>query len=229
MGGGPVERRGGSPVLPLDKPERTPGPAEGAFRVPPAQAVLEARLAARDGAEAAALVASAAGALACTLLALLRPGDHLVAAEGQDGARQAFLMEELSALGMAATVITVDDARGWRRALRGTTRVLLVPCPDAEDAMDDRLRAPRLLAREAGVALVAVVAERGGNPLAHGADVVVRALGGAGDETWPAVVCAPAPLADDVRLKARRWGLAPAAAMVTAVASALSPAGGPAW
>src|SRR4029077_15338050 len=41
--------------------------------------IVQARIAALEGAEAAVLLGSGMGATACALLALLRPGDHLIA------------------------------------------------------------------------------------------------------------------------------------------------------
>lgn len=218
MAAGAYERRDSHAVLPLDKP--TAGRPDD---TPPASAsaldALEADLATDDGAEDAVLLASTAGALACLVLTLLRPGDHVVAADGLDDASLAFLAQELPVLGMTATCLAADAPRGWRRAMQGTTRALLVPCPEHAQAGEAALHAPRLLAREAGVVLVALVTPGGGRPLAQGADAVIRTLTAAGTHGAPAAVCAPQPLCEELRLRARRWGLAPSAALVEAVAA----------
>jgi hypothetical protein len=220
------ERRGMGAVLPLDK--WAPATASGSARQrqPAALQAVEAGWAAHDGGDAAVLVASVGAAVACTLLALLRPGDHLVASAGEGGPWD-FLVHELPGLGMTATVLPSDvpdgDARAWRRAVRSGTRVLLVPCPAAPDACAALLKGPRQLARETGVALVALASSGAARPLALGADVAIRPVASEPGEPCAAVVCAPQALADEVRLKVARWGVGPSVALVAAVAR-VSPA-----
>lgn len=214
MSQGLHDRRHADRVVALDKPAALPPHGGSAPPGPERLRALEAWLAGRDGAEGAAVVASGAAALACALLALLRPGDHLVAADLPEGHARDFLAHELPALGMEADLVPAGDARAWRRARRPTTRVLLVECP-AEDADTERLlRTPRVLAREGGVVLVALVPGDGGRPLALGADVVVRtttAPGGSEGGEGLGVVCGAEAVVEEVRLKAVRWGMRPVA------------------
>src|SRR5437773_9720217 len=58
--------------------------------------LVQRRVAALEGAESALLLASGQGATACALLALLRPGDHLVASSWIYGGTQRLLAEEFS-------------------------------------------------------------------------------------------------------------------------------------
>jgi len=67
--------------------------------------VLHRRLAALEGTEAALVLSSGMGATACTMLALLRPGDHLVASHWLYGGTQKFLESELPAMGIEVTAV----------------------------------------------------------------------------------------------------------------------------
>jgi hypothetical protein len=216
-----ADRRRAERVVPLDKPARPVPPGPPAHPVPHPQQAVEAALAAREGTEAAVLLASEAAAVACTLLALLRQGDHVVADQAAAGAAQEFLAHELPLLGVATTLVPPGDARAWRQALRPTTRLLVVTCPEGADA-ERRLGTPRVLARDGGVVLVAIAAQESWGALPSlGADVVIRPLPtGTGGEAAGLVGGAEA-VVDEVRLKALRWGTPASAATVRAVAAAL--------
>ena len=56
--------------------------------------LVQRRVAALEGAEAAVLLGSGMGATACALLALLRPGDHLIASSRIYGGAHALLSKE---------------------------------------------------------------------------------------------------------------------------------------
>jgi cystathionine beta-lyase/cystathionine gamma-synthase len=215
------DRRRAERVVPLDKPARPVPPGPPAHPIPLPQQAVEAALAAREGTEAAILLASDAAALACTLLAMLRQGDHVVADEAADGPAREFLTHELPLLGVATTLVPPGDARAWRQALRPTTRLLVVTCPDDADP-ERRLVTPRVLARDSGVVLVAIAVPGSAGALSLlGADVVVRALPAGPGDAWAGLVGGADAVVDEVRLKALRWGATASAATVRAVAAAL--------
>src|SRR3954470_12039900 len=62
--------------------------------------LVQRRLAALEGTEAALLLSSGMGATACALLALLRPGDHLLASAWIYGGATALLAKEFTGLGI---------------------------------------------------------------------------------------------------------------------------------
>jgi len=62
--------------------------------------VVQKRVAALEGAEAAVLLGSGMGATACALIALLRPGDHLLASSRIYGGASALMTKEFSTLGI---------------------------------------------------------------------------------------------------------------------------------
>jgi hypothetical protein len=212
-----AERRRSERIVPLDKPARPVPPGSARAAVPAPQSAVEQALAVREGTEAAVLLGAPAGAMAATLLALLRQGDHVVADDATDGPVREFLQHELPLLGMAATFVAPGDARAWRQALRPTTRLLVVTCPATAEAVEPSLRTPRVLARDGGLVLVAIA--DGGPPGAlplQGVDVIVRPLplGAGGDAAG--IVAGPDAVVDEVRLKAVRWGTVATMATVRA-------------
>src|SRR3982751_111507 len=109
------------------------GTAEG-LRYPrygnaPNAELVQRRVAALEGAEAAVLLASGMGATACALLALLRPGDHLVASSRIYGGANTLLTKEFVGLGIHVTLVDPTESRAWRRKLRKETRAIFLETP----------------------------------------------------------------------------------------------------
>ena len=76
------------------------------------------RIAMLEGAEAAIVLASGMGATACALLALLRPGDHLLASSWVYGGTHRLFTQEFEAMGIGVTLVDPTESRGWRRRLQ---------------------------------------------------------------------------------------------------------------
>src|SRR5690606_7935603 len=89
---------------------------------------LEEKIARLEGAEACLAVGSGMAAIAAALLACLRAGDHVVAADALYGGTRAFLDRELDRLGIETTYVDLTRA-GWEDAFRPATRVLLAEFP----------------------------------------------------------------------------------------------------
>jgi cystathionine beta-lyase/cystathionine gamma-synthase len=183
----------------------------GFAETPNADAVAR-RLAALDGAEAAQVLGSGMGAVACALLALLRPGDHLLASVWLPAGVRRFLTEDLGALGLDVTLVDPLEARGWRKRVRKQTRALFVESPAFATGRVLDLRPISYLTHESGLALVVDstwATPAAFRPLAHGADVVVhrslRPMAGHAD-VLGGVVAGTAPYVEEVREKMLRWG-----------------------
>jgi cystathionine beta-lyase/cystathionine gamma-synthase len=173
------------------------------------------RLAELEGAESALVLASGRAAVACTVLALLRPGDHLLAVASLCESTRHFFEHELPALGVQVTYVDPKDTRGWRRGLQRTTRALYVESPVISSGRIIDLRPPRTLAQELGIALIVdatAASPINFTPLAHGADVVLH------DATYflephgegeAGVVTGTEGLVEEVRLKMQTWGAVP--------------------
>lgn len=176
---------------------------------------LHGRLAALEGTEAALVLASGMAATTCTMLALLRAGDHIVASSWLYGGTKQFLEKELPAMGIEVSFIDPVETRAWRRAMRRNTRVLFLESPVNPTTRVIDLRPARTLAQEHGVALVVdstFATPINCRPVEHGADVVIHSatkyLNGHHD-VLAGVVCGSDALIDEVRVKMSVWGPAP--------------------
>ncbi len=96
----------------------------------PTVAIAERKLAALEAAEDCALFASGMAAITTTLLALLRPGQHIVlTGDGYRRTRQ-FVTTFLARYGIEHTIVEPDDHAGISAAIvPGKTRVLLTESP----------------------------------------------------------------------------------------------------
>ena len=177
--------------------------------------IVQTRLAALDGAEAGLVLASGMGATACALLALLRPGDHLLASRGIYGGTQELLTREFSGLGINVTLVNAHESRAWRRGLRKETRAIFLESPVNPSCRVVDLRPLSYLSHENGLALVVdstFASPINFRPLQHGADVVIHSatkyLNGHHDVVGGAVL-GTASYVDEVRRKMILWGQSP--------------------
>jgi O-acetylhomoserine/O-acetylserine sulfhydrylase-like pyridoxal-dependent enzyme len=155
------------------------------------------------------------GATACAMMALLRPGDHLVSSAWIYGGSHALFARELAQLGIETTFVDPAHSRGWRLALRPNTRALFVESPVNPTTRVLDLRPLSALTREAGVALVVdstFASAVNFRPLEHGADVVIQSatkyLNGHHDVLGGAVM-GTAAFVEEVRQKMMLWGQVP--------------------
>jgi cystathionine beta-lyase/cystathionine gamma-synthase len=177
--------------------------------------VVARRLAQLDGAEAALVLASGMGATACAMLALLRPGDHLLASTWIYGGTQRLFTQELARVGIDVTLVDPTESRTWRRRLRKETRAIFLESPVNPTCRVIDLRPVSLLTKELGLALIidsTFASPINFRPIEHGADVVIHSttkfLNGHHDALG-GVVLGSAPVIDEVREKMRLWGQAP--------------------
>lgn len=176
---------------------------------------LPSRLAELEGAESALVLASGRAAIACTVLALLRPGDHLVAGQWIRPSTRRFFEQELPALGVQVTFVNPGETRGWRRALTRTTRALFMESPVLETGRVLDMKPPRTVTQELGIALIvdsSAASPVNFTPLSHGADVVVHdasvLLADQGDGE-AGVVCGTDGVIEEIRAKMQLWGAEP--------------------
>lgn len=177
--------------------------------------VVQKKLAALEGAEAALVLSSGTGATACALMALLRPGDHLLASRDVHGPTRRLLTEEFSALGIDVTLVDPFEARGWRKRMRKETRAVFLESPVNPTCRVIDLRPLSYLTHEGGLALVVdstFASPINFRPLEHGADVVIHStmnvLNGHHD-VMGGVVLGTASYIEEVRQKMIMWGQAP--------------------
>src|SRR5512133_1745508 len=176
---------------------------------------IQRRIAALEGAEEALVLSSGMGATACGLLALLRPGDHLLASQYIYGGTHRLLTEEFQQMGIDVTLVEPFEPRAWRRRLRKETRAIFIESPVNPTCRVLDMRGVSLLTKELGIALVVdstFASPVNFRPIEHGADVVIHSatkyLNGHHD-VLGGVVCGTAPYIEEVRQKEIIWGQTP--------------------
>lgn len=92
----------------------------------PNHRVLNEKLAALEGAEAALVTGSGMAAISTALLTVLTPGDHLLAQNSLYGGTHSFVTRVLPELGVAVDFIDAADPGAWDASLRPTTRAIYV-------------------------------------------------------------------------------------------------------
>jgi len=95
----------------------------------PTQIALAEKLAALEGSERAIFLASGMGATALAHLAMLRPGDHLLASAWLYGGTRRLFTEEFGKLEIDVTLVEPDNPRNWRQLMRKTTRAVFIELP----------------------------------------------------------------------------------------------------
>jgi cystathionine beta-lyase/cystathionine gamma-synthase len=181
----------------------------------PNEEVVQKRIAMLEGAEAALVLASGMGATACAMLALLRPGDHLVSSMWIYGGTRRLFAEEFATLGIEVTFADPDERRAFRGSIRKNTRAIFVESPVNPTCRVLDLGQLATLAKVQGVALVVdstLASPINARPISQGADVVIHSatkyLNGHHDVLC-GVVAGTSSYIDEVRNKMMIWGQAP--------------------
>jgi cystathionine beta-lyase/cystathionine gamma-synthase len=176
---------------------------------------VQKRIALLEGAEASLVLSSGMGATACALMALLRPGDHLLASAYIYGGTHRLLMEEFNRHGIDVTLVDPLEPRAWRKRLRKETRAIFVESPVNPTCRVLDLRPISYLTKEVGLALVVdstFASPVNFRPLEHGADVVIHSatkyLNGHHD-VLSGVVAGTESYISEVLQKEMVWGQTP--------------------
>ncbi|WP_104819173.1 PLP-dependent aspartate aminotransferase family protein [Kitasatospora sp. MMS16-BH015] len=186
---------------------------EGAFvytrRGNPTTRALETALAELEGGAAAIATASGMGAISAALLALLRPGDHVVAQRCLYGGTFAVLGDLAARYGIEVTSIAGESPAEVAEVVRPTSRLLYLET--IANPMTQVSDLPAMLAAGRAAGLLGVVDNSLASPLLcrpieQGADLVVHSttkyLAGHSDVIGGALVFADAALHREV------WGRA---------------------
>lgn len=178
----------------------------------PSVVEVSKKMALLEGAEAALLLASGMGATALAHLAVLRPGDHLLASDWIYGGTRALFTHELEKLGIGVTFIDPSFPRDWKASVRKNTRAVFVETPTNPLGRVVDLEPLGTFCRQRGIVLL-VDATFGTpinyQPLECGADVVIHSatkyLNGHSD-VIAGVVAGNTDLVEEVRELMKRWG-----------------------
>lgn len=142
----------------------------------PNQRQLAERYARLEGAEAAVFTASGMSATALALLAVLRPGDHLVSSRWIYGGTQRLFDEEFGRLGIQVSYVNPAQPTAWKRAVRRGTRAIFLEAVTNPLMRVVDLAPPHFVAHTHGIALLVdgtFASPVNLRPLEHGADVVI--------------------------------------------------------
>jgi cystathionine beta-lyase/cystathionine gamma-synthase len=149
------------------------------------------------------------------MLALLRPGDHLVSSTWIYGGTRRLFAEEFTTLGIEVTFADPDERRAFRSSIRKNTRAIFVESPVNPTCRVLNLGQLATLAKVQGVALVVdstLASPINARPISQGADVVIHSatkyLNGHHDVLC-GVVAGTSSYIDEVRNKMIVWGQAP--------------------
>ncbi len=181
----------------------------------PTTAALEAKLAALEGAEEAAVGASGMAAVAAALYAHLRAGDHVVCSDDLFVITAELLEDDLPRRGIEVTRVPITELAAVEGALRPETRVVLTETVSNPYLRVADVPALAALAHDHGALLLVdntFLSPACYRPLADGADLVLHAatkyLAGHGD-VLAGVAAGRKELVDPIRRQLDLLGACP--------------------
>jgi O-succinylhomoserine sulfhydrylase len=143
----------------------------------PTVAAFEQRLAAMEGGESCVATASGMAAILTLVMALLKTGDHIVAARTLFGSTINLFNNVFQRFGVQTTFVEATDLDAWRGAIRPQTRLLFAETPNNPLTELVDIAALAQIAHAAG-ALLAIdncfLTPALQQPLKLGADLVVH-------------------------------------------------------
>ena len=155
---------------------KIPGNVYSRFTNPTVR-TFEQRLAAMEGGECCVATSSGMAAIMASCVALLKPGEHVVAASGMFGATTQFFQKYLTRMGNPVDFAQIDDLSDWQSKIRPETKMLFLETPTNPLTQLADIRALADLAKQHGALLVVdncfctPVLQR---PLELGADIVIH-------------------------------------------------------
>lgn len=154
----------------------------------PTLALLEDRMAALEGGEAAIAFASGMGAITAVMWTFLSPGDEIIVDRTLYGCTFAFFRHGLAKFGVTVTHVDMRDPENLRAAISDRTRIVYFETPANPNMRLVDIAAVSAIARKAGAKTVVdntYATPLLTRPLELGADIVVHSatkyLGGHGD------------------------------------------------
>lgn len=153
-----------------------PGPIYARFTNPTVQ-MMEARLAALEGAERCVAFSSGMAAILATVMGLMKAGEHVVASRSIFGSTVQLFSNILGRFGVETTYVSPTDPAEWRAAVKPNTRLFFVESPSNPLTEVSDIRALADIAHEAGAWLAVdncFCSPALQKPLELGADIVIH-------------------------------------------------------
>jgi O-succinylhomoserine sulfhydrylase len=138
---------------------------------------FEVRLAALEGAEQCVATSSGMAAIFSTILALLKPGDHIVSSRSIFGSTNVQFQKYVSKLGIEVDYVSLTDPKEWENASRENTKMFFLESPSNPMNEVADLKALSALAKKKGALMVVdncFCSPALQKPLAFGVDVVIH-------------------------------------------------------
>ena len=126
-----------------------PGPIYARFTNPTVN-MMEARLAALEGAERCVAFASGMAAILATVMGLMKAGEHIVASRSIFGSTVQLFSNILGRFGIETTYVSPTDPAEWRAAVKPNTRLFFVESPSNPLTEVSDIRALAAIAHESG-------------------------------------------------------------------------------
>ncbi len=153
-----------------------PGPIYARFTNPTVN-MMEARLAALEGAERCVAFASGMAAILATVMGLMKAGEHIVASRSIFGSTVQLFSNILGRFGIETTYVSPTDPAEWRAAIKPNTKLFFVESPSNPLTEVSDIRALAAISREAGAWLAVdncFCSPALQRPLDLGADIVIH-------------------------------------------------------
>ncbi|MCA1979775.1 MAG: O-succinylhomoserine sulfhydrylase [Thiobacillus sp.] len=153
-----------------------PGPIYARF-TNPTVSMMEARLAALEGAERCVAFASGMAAILATVMGLMKAGEHIVASRSIFGSTVQLFSSILGRFGIETTYVSPTDPAEWRAAVKPNTRLFFVESPSNPLTEVSDIRALAAIAHEVGAWLAVdncFCSPALQQPLKLGADIVIH-------------------------------------------------------
>jgi O-succinylhomoserine sulfhydrylase len=153
-----------------------PGPIYARFTNPTVQ-MMEARLAALEGAERCVAFASGMAAILATVMGLMKAGEHVVASRSIFGSTVQLFSNILGRFGIETTYVSPTDPAEWRAAVKPNTKLFFVESPSNPLTEVSDIRALADIAHEAGAWLAVdncFCSPALQKPLELGADIIIH-------------------------------------------------------
>ncbi|MBW8330039.1 MAG: O-succinylhomoserine sulfhydrylase [Thiobacillus sp.] len=153
-----------------------PGPIYARFTNPTVQ-MMEARLAALEGAERCVAFASGMAAILATVMGLMKAGEHVVASRSIFGSTVQLFSNILGRFGIETTYVSPTDPAEWRAAVKPNTKLFFVESPSNPLTEVSDIRALADIAHDAGAWLAVdncFCSPALQKPLELGADIIIH-------------------------------------------------------
>jgi len=153
-----------------------PGPIYARFANPTVN-MMEARLAALEGAERCVAFSSGMASILATVMGLMKAGEHVVASRSIFGSTVQLFSNILGRFGVETTYVSPTDPAEWRAAVKPNTKLFFVESPSTPLTEVSDIRALADIAHEVGAWLAVdncFCSPALQKPLELGADIVIH-------------------------------------------------------